>query len=55
MRATTTTFGAAEHAQQAIGIVRAVHGRIAGTAPRGRTYRADESCSVSEFRRRRVC
>ncbi|ROR74351.1 oxygenase MpaB family protein [Bogoriella caseilytica] len=38
----TTTFGTAEHAQQAVDIVRAVHVRIAGTAPDGRPYRADD-------------
>ncbi len=38
----TTTFGTAEDADRAIAIVRAVHRHIAGTAPDGRTYRADD-------------
>lgn len=37
-----TTFGTEEHAERAIAIVRAVHRRIAGTAPDGRPYRADD-------------
>jgi uncharacterized protein (DUF2236 family) len=36
----TTTFGTAEHAQQAVAAVRAIHARISGTAPDGRPYRA---------------
>src|SRR5699024_6683722 len=38
----TTTFGTAEHAQQAVDIVRAVHLRVTGTTPDGRAYRADD-------------
>jgi uncharacterized protein (DUF2236 family) len=38
----TTTFGTAEHAQEAVDIVRAVHARVIGTAPDGRPYRADD-------------
>ena len=38
----TTTFGTAEHAQQAVDVVRAVHARVTGTAPDGRPYRADD-------------
>lgn len=36
----TTTFGTAEHAQQAVDVVRAVHERVTGRAPDGRVYRA---------------
>ncbi|MCP3804867.1 DUF2236 domain-containing protein [Allokutzneria sp. A3M-2-11 16] len=35
-----TTFGTAQHAEEAIAHVRAVHERIRGTAPDGRAYRA---------------
>jgi len=38
----TTTFGTATDAQRAIDIVRAVHRRITGTTPDGRSYRADD-------------
>ncbi|MGC0250665.1 oxygenase MpaB family protein [Pseudactinotalea sp. Z1748] len=38
----TTTFGTAEHAQEAVDIVRAVHRRVNGTAPDGRPYQADD-------------
>lgn len=38
----TTTFGTAEHAQEAVAVVRAVHARISGTAADGRAYRADD-------------
>ncbi len=38
----TTTFGTADHAQQAVDVVRAVHSRVTGTAPDGRAYRADD-------------
>lgn len=38
----TTTFGTAEDAQRAVDVVRAVHARVAGTAPDGRPYRADD-------------
>lgn len=37
-----TTFGAADDAERAVAIVRAVHRHIAGTAPDGRAYRADD-------------
>ncbi|KHL08962.1 uncharacterized protein (DUF2236 family) [Mumia flava] len=37
-----TTFGTEERADRAVRIVRAVHGRIRGTAPDGRPYRADD-------------
>lgn len=37
-----TTFATAEDAERAVAIVRAVHGRISGTAPDGRPYRADD-------------
>ncbi|MFJ4713873.1 oxygenase MpaB family protein [Streptomyces sp. NPDC088785] len=37
-----TTFGVEEHAQDAVDRVRAVHGRIRGTAADGRPYRADD-------------
>jgi uncharacterized protein (DUF2236 family) len=35
-----TTFGTAEHAQQAVDAVRAVHDRVSGTMPDGTTYDA---------------
>lgn len=38
----TTTFGAAQDAQRAVDRVRGIHRRINGTAPDGRTYRADD-------------
>ena len=38
----TTTFGTADHAQEAVDIVKAVHVRVSGTAPDGRPYRADD-------------
>ena len=38
----TTTFGAADHAEQTIAVVKAVHARIRGTTPRGETYEASE-------------
>jgi uncharacterized protein (DUF2236 family) len=37
-----TTFGTTEDADRAIRIVRAVHGRISGTAPDGRPYEASD-------------
>ncbi|MGH3448169.1 MAG: oxygenase MpaB family protein [Nocardioidaceae bacterium] len=37
-----TTFGTAEHAEQAVRRVRGIHGKIHGTAPDGRDYRADD-------------
>ncbi|MCW2839943.1 MAG: hypothetical protein JWR55_1426 [Aeromicrobium sp.] len=37
-----TTFGTIEDADRAIAIVRAVHGRITGTAPDGRPYAASD-------------
>jgi uncharacterized protein (DUF2236 family) len=37
-----TTFGRASDAQQAIGRVRAIHQRVAGTAPDGRRYAASD-------------
>lgn len=37
-----TTFATAKDADRAVAIVRAVHGRITGTAPDGRPYRADD-------------
>ncbi|WP_086819867.1 oxygenase MpaB family protein [Allokutzneria sp. NRRL B-24872] len=37
-----TTFGTAQHAEEAIAHVRAVHERIRGTAPDGRRYRASD-------------
>lgn len=37
-----TTFGAAEHAERAVAIVKAVHRHVHGTAPDGRPYRADD-------------
>ncbi|MFE9539294.1 oxygenase MpaB family protein [Streptomyces sp. NPDC006691] len=37
-----TTFGTEEHATDAVDRVRAVHARIRGTAPDGRSYRADD-------------
>ena len=36
----TTTFGTAADAQRAVDVVRAVHARVVGTAPDGRSYRA---------------
>lgn len=38
----TTTYGAADDAERAVRIVRAIHGRISGTTPDGRPYRADD-------------
>ncbi len=38
----TTTFGAADDAERMIAAVRAVHGRVQGTTPDGRPYRADD-------------
>lgn len=35
-----TTFGPAEHAEQAVTAVRRIHARISGTMPDGSTYRA---------------
>lgn len=37
-----TTFGRTEDADRAIAVVRAVHARIEGVAPDGRTYRASD-------------
>ena len=37
-----TTFGTAEHAQQTIDVIRAVHERVRGKAPDGRPYRASD-------------
>lgn len=37
-----TTFGTVDDADRAVSVVRAVHARIAGTAPDGRPYRADD-------------
>ena len=37
-----TTFAAAPDAERAVAVVRAVHRHIAGTAPDGRPYRADD-------------
>ena len=37
-----TTFGAADDAERAVRIVRAVHRKVQGTAPDGRPYRADD-------------
>ncbi len=37
-----TTFGAADDAERAVRIVRAVHRKVKGTAPDGRAYRADD-------------
>ena len=37
-----TTFGTTADADRAIAVVRAVHARIEGVAPDGRTYRADD-------------
>lgn len=37
-----TTFGTIEDADKAVRIVRAVHGRISGTAPDGRAYEASD-------------
>ncbi|MGW3496504.1 oxygenase MpaB family protein [Streptomyces sp. NPDC001020] len=39
---TTTTFGSASAAQEAIALVRRIHTRVRGTAPDGRPYRADD-------------
>jgi uncharacterized protein (DUF2236 family) len=38
----TTTYGAVEDAERSIRIVRAIHGRVTGTAPDGGSYRADD-------------
>ncbi|MBF4769959.1 DUF2236 domain-containing protein [Nocardioides agariphilus] len=38
----TTTFGAEQHAQQAVDAVRAIHGRVSGTLPDGTTYSASD-------------
>lgn len=38
----TTTYGTIEHAERAIGAVRAVHERVRGRAPDGRPYRAGD-------------
>ena len=38
----TTTYGAIEDAERSIRIVRAIHGRVRGTTPRGEPYRADD-------------
>ncbi len=38
----TVTFATAEHAQEAVDQVRAVHDRVRGKAPDGRTYRAGD-------------
>jgi uncharacterized protein (DUF2236 family) len=38
----TTTFGTVADTERAIAIVRAIHGRVQGTTPDGRTYRADD-------------
>jgi uncharacterized protein (DUF2236 family) len=37
-----TTFGTAEHAQQAVGVVRAIHERVVGTMPDGTPYTATD-------------
>lgn len=37
-----TVFGSGTEAQQAIDVVNAIHSRISGTLPDGRTYRADD-------------
>lgn len=37
-----TVYGSADDAQQAIDLVRAIHGRVTGVLPDGRTYRADD-------------
>ncbi|KAA1420397.1 DUF2236 domain-containing protein [Mumia zhuanghuii] len=37
-----TTFGTVETAERAVRIVRAIHGRVHGTAPDGRPYAADD-------------
>lgn len=37
-----TTFGAAQDAQRAVDRVRGAHRKVSGTAPDGRTYRADD-------------
>lgn len=37
-----TTFGTAEHAQQAVETVRAVHERVKGVTPQGEPYRASD-------------
>lgn len=39
---TTTTFGSAAAAHEAIAVVRRIHTRVRGTAPDGRPYRADD-------------
>ncbi|MER6529628.1 oxygenase MpaB family protein [Streptomyces sp. NPDC001508] len=39
---TTTTFGSAPAAHEAIALVRRIHTRVRGTAPDGRPYRADD-------------
>ena len=38
----TTTYGTVAHAERSIRIVRAIHGRVRGTTPDGREYRADD-------------
>lgn len=38
----STTFGAAQDAEQTIAVVRAVHARIRGTTPRGEAYEASD-------------
>jgi uncharacterized protein (DUF2236 family) len=38
----TTTYGAVADAERSIRIVRAIHGRVTGTTPDGRVYRADD-------------
>ncbi len=38
----TTTFGTREEAQQAIAVVRAVHGHVVGTTPKGEAYEASD-------------
>jgi uncharacterized protein (DUF2236 family) len=37
-----TTFGTAEHAEQAVGVVRAIHERVVGTMPDGTPYTATD-------------
>jgi uncharacterized protein (DUF2236 family) len=39
---TTTTFGSTAAAHASIAVVRRIHERVRGTAPDGRTYRADD-------------
>ncbi len=38
----TTTFGSAEHAQQSVAVVRAIHRRVVGTMPDGTPYAASD-------------